>query len=350
MTKKIILAMPPVFGIEQAIIQNLEFHGFEVIPIIYREPKHRYPHLWAMIKKFIFFNILKDKNYRKEIRFDNVRHTFEKLLNDLEEPADYCLSLWPAHFPDSFMHLLRKKARFMVHYNWESVDFLKNDLDKLSFFDKNYFFDPTDIGRYPEYPLLPITSFYFDYKLQNIKNNGNLLFIGSYSPNRALDIHCFHQAAYDNKLKTDFRIFCSDIAVEVEELKGLEGIRCLKTTDNIPYPEYLDIVSQAGILVDFLNTKHYGLSLRTFEAIGYGKKLITTNPTIVEYDFYYPENIFVWNGSNHTELVKFLNIPYRPLPEKIRYKYSFENWLNCVFDNPPYEKIELPLIKDRPKS
>ena len=137
--------------------------------------------------------------------------------------------------------------------------------------------------------------------------------------------------------------------MEAEELKGLEGIRCLKTTDNIPYPEYLDIVSQAGILVDFLNTKHYGLSLRTFEAIGYGKKLITTNPTIVEYDFYYPENIFVWNGSNHTELVKFLNIPYRPLPEKLRYKYSFGNWLDCVFDNPPYEKIELPLIKDRPK-
>ena len=268
-------------------------------------------------------------------------------MNDLEEPADYCLSLWPAHFPDSFMHLLRKKARFMVHYNWESVDFLKNDLDKLPFFDKNYFFDPTDIGRYPEYPLLPISSFYFDYKLQNIKNDGSLFFVGSYSPNRVSDIHCFHQAACESRLKTDFRIFCPD-GEDLEELKGLDGINCFQAADNIPYPEYLDIVSQAGILVDFLNTKHYGLSLRTFEAIGYEKKLITTNPTIVNYDFYRPENIFVWNGSNHNELIGFLNTPYKALPENIRYKYSFKNWINCIFDNPSYEKIELPHIKNEP--
>ncbi|MCS4534142.1 hypothetical protein [Neisseria montereyensis] len=342
MSKTIILAMPPVMGIEQAIIRNLKFHGFEVIEIIYQEPKYRYPSLWAMLKKFFHYTLLKNKNYRKELRFSVVKPEFEDKLNRIDKKADYCLCLWPAHFPNSLMQMMRDKAEVMVHYNWESLDFFKEDFDKLPYFDHFYFFDPKDMGRYPEYGFKPITSFYFDDDTETESNN-SLFFLGSYSPNRVEDIRSFHAAAEKTGLPIDFQLACPNPETVQQEL-NLTGVHCFSSHHAVPYPKYLEMAKQAGVLIDFLNTKHYGLSLRTFEAIGFRKKLITTNPTVVHYDFYHPDNILVWTGNNHQQLIDFLNTPYVELPEHIRKKYGFKNWLDFVFDRPPYQAIHLPSI------
>ncbi|HEY0091450.1 MAG TPA: lipopolysaccharide core biosynthesis protein rfaS, partial [Flavobacterium sp.] len=70
---------------------------------------------------------------------------------------------------------------------------------------------------------------------------------------------------------------------------------------------------------------------RVFEAMGLGKKLITTNPDIVNYDFYNPNNIFVWEESTNEIPEYFLNTPYEELPENIYRKYSQENWVKTIF-------------------
>ena len=94
--------------------------------------------------------------------------------------------------------------------------------------------------------------------------------------------------------------------------------------------------------MDFLNRKHYGLSLRIFEAISLDKKLITTNPTIVHYDFYHPNNMFYWDGSNLEELKAFLTLPYIPLAPGLKHKSSFSNWISCAFNIEPNIPIPLP--------
>lgn len=99
-------------------------------------------------------------------------------------------------------------------------------------------------------------------------------------------------------------------------------------------------------LVDFINGKHCGLSFRTFEAMGYDKKLITTNAEIIKYDFYNPNNIFVLNNDNLAKLNEFLEKPYEPLPVEIKQKYSFTNWIRYVFDEKPYQEINLPFDKN----
>ena len=40
--------------------------------------------------------------------------------------------------------------------------------------------------------------------------------------------------------------------------------------------------------------------------------------------------------------MEFLKLPYFPIDENIRQKYSFNNWIRYVLDIPPYQKIELP--------
>ena len=85
--------------------------------------------------------------------------------------------------------------------------------------------------------------------------------------------------------------------------------------------------------------EHNGLSFRIFEAIKYEKKLITNNKTVKQYDFYHPNNIFVFEEDNFQGLENFLKVAYTPLSEEIKQKYSFTNWLRYVLDIPPYKAL-----------
>jgi hypothetical protein len=62
------------------------------------------------------------------------------------------------------------------------------------------------------------------------------------------------------------------------------------------------------------------------------KKLITTNPDIINYDFYNPNNIQVIDGENIRFDAKFFNVPYEPIPEMIYNKYTLSDWVDVVFE------------------
>ena len=348
--KTVILAMPPIFGIYQAIADNLRFHNFEVIEIIYGEDrKFTYSNIWQHAKKIFFRNILRQREYKKEQLFKPHAEQFIKKLNAIKGQADYCLMFWPGGFPSSFIQTLREKSRLMVHYNWERLDFLEHEFYKIRYFDKFLFFDPHDIGKHQEHmnKLVPITSFWFDcyqYNKQPLLAN-NLLFIGSHAKQRINDIRHFYYIAKENNLPISFHICAQNGNIqEARQELGLHDIHYFPPEEAPSYKENLNMVQNAGILIDFLNNKHHGLSLRIFEAIGYDKKLITTNHTISHYDFYHPDNIFIWNGSNIRELKQFIHQPYHPLPKKIKEKYSFRNWINFVFEITPNTPIILPKL------
>jgi hypothetical protein len=59
----------------------------------------------------------------------------------------------------------------------------------------------------------------------------------------------------------------------------------------------------------------------------YNVKVITTNSSVVNYDFYHPNNIFVFND-NYLDLKEFIELPYKILPVEITNKYKFINWFN----------------------
>ena len=346
--KTVILAMPPIFGIYQALADNLRFHGFNVVEIIYEEDKFVYRNLWERLKKLFYRNLLRQREYKKEQLFQPYLAEFNKKLNSIGNQADYCLMIWPGVFPSSFMQTLRNKSRLMVHYNWDTLEFLEHEFYKIRYFDKFLFFDPHDIGKRPEYAdqLIPITSFWFDAYPAQENHTGSLFFIGSHHRERIADIRAFYHAATDLGLPVDFRIGAKDPETARIEL-DLPDVHYFPFSEALPYRDNLKAAQQAGILVDFLHSKHSGLSLRIFEAVGYSKKLITTNPTVVYYDFYHPDNIFVWNGSNTDGLKAFMQRPYAPLPEDIKYKYSFGNWINYVFDIEPHTPIRLPRLPEQ---
>ena len=62
--------------------------------------------------------------------------------------------------------------------------------------------------------------------------------------------------------------------------------------------EVNDVFVKSKAVIDCPLPKQNGLTMRTFETLALGKKLVTTNKNIAFYDFYTPQNIFIVDGVN----------------------------------------------------
>ena len=76
-----------------------------------------------------------------------------------------------------------------------------------------------------------------------------------------------------------------------------------------------------------------GLTMRTFEVIGQEKKLITTNSSIVKYDFYNSNNIFLLKEDNITDIKHFLARDIKNIDKEILDKYSLSFFCKSIFCN-----------------
>lgn len=94
----------------------------------------------------------------------------------------------------------------------------------------------------------------------------------------------------------------------------------------LPYRNVIDLVKEVDVLLDYTTIPETGLSLRTMEALFFGKKLITNNLEILNSDFYNPANIYVL-ARDKRSFREFINCPLEPVDSEIRDKYLLSNWL-----------------------
>jgi hypothetical protein len=94
--------------------------------------------------------------------------------------------------------------------------------------------------------------------------------------------------------------------------------------------DLIEIFSSSATIIDIQHPNQIGLTMRTFEVMGLGKKLITTNQDIMNYDFYQPENVYVIDRNEPYVDAQFLKTPFKEVPVETKYKYSIENWLKSI--------------------
>lgn len=90
------------------------------------------------------------------------------------------------------------------------------------------------------------------------------------------------------------------------------------------------VFARSRAFLDIEHDQQTGLTIRTFEALGARKKLLTTNPDICNYDFYDPSNILVLDRRVPVFDPDFLTAPVRELPPNLRQRYSVNGWINEV--------------------
>lgn len=100
-------------------------------------------------------------------------------------------------------------------------------------------------------------------------------------------------------------------------------------SDAIGYFEYLKIVQESKVICDVVQLNQDGLTLRALEALCFEKKCITNNTSIVNYDFYHPNNfLLLKNDIESSDIEEFLRLPYITIRCDIRNAYDVSQLLN----------------------
>lgn len=92
------------------------------------------------------------------------------------------------------------------------------------------------------------------------------------------------------------------------------------------------IFSGSLAILDIEHPRQNGLTMRTFETIGAGKKLVTTNASVKDYDIYNEQNVCVIDRENPQIPIEFLRTSFEPLPHFVRARYSIAGWLDDVLE------------------
>jgi len=87
-------------------------------------------------------------------------------------------------------------------------------------------------------------------------------------------------------------------------------------------------IQKARCIIEIVQNGQKGSTLRPLEALACGKKLMTNNQFIKEYDFYLKENIFIIGEDDFFTIDTFIQTPFTPLPSAIVDKYDISSWLS----------------------
>ena len=95
--------------------------------------------------------------------------------------------------------------------------------------------------------------------------------------------------------------------------------------------EVVQMMKESNAILDIQHPLQTGLTIRTIEALGMGKKIITTNEDIINYDFYNQDNICIIDRENPQIDLNFFKKNYNPIDDDIYNKYSIDGWIDEVF-------------------
>ncbi|WET70816.1 hypothetical protein [Sphingobacterium sp.] len=95
----------------------------------------------------------------------------------------------------------------------------------------------------------------------------------------------------------------------------------------IGYSDYLGHIAESNVILDLLQERQSGLTLRAMESLFFSKKLITNDYTIVEQPFYKEHNIFIIGKDSLDNLKTFIQTPFVPVDTEIMRYYDVTEWL-----------------------
>lgn len=253
---------------------------------------------------------------RKEFIFEELKKSGKQ---------DQILVINPELFDLETHEFLKSQTRRYIAYLYDSM--ARNPVEHLlHFFHDVYSFDRDDCKTYG---FTEITNY-------------NYLSVNQDLQRPSVDL--VYLASFDERLG-----FLEKIQDQLDKISarylfiiaGKQGWKKKFTNDSksviyqrkfIPHKEIPKIYAQGKGIVDLVREGQTGLSFRFFEAMGLGKKVVTNNIAVKEYDFYNPKNILVIEDDVSVLQKSFFETDYEELPKEIYQKYTVENWVETVFN------------------
>ena len=324
--RKVLLVTPDYMDYTSIILDGItEYSDAETFLITttgkklkfaYRNPFHR-------VQNF-FSKLLLNQNQKKLFYNKVIKERLETIFKELQGFDDIFIlrpDLIKEHLP-----FIKEHCNRLIAYFWDSFSRIPGAKETIPYFDKFFSFEPKDVKAHD---LLFLPNFYSpDLAVnKNMKPQFDLSYVAS-SDDRLIIL----EKILDSLHPLDLKININILATKTIETKNKNEKSITWFTDVLPRKETIRIMNDSSVLLDITQPKQEGLSFRIFEAMILEKKIITTNQSVITYDFYNPGNIFVWQNENTIPSKEFFTTPYSPVAADIIKKYSLENWVQQIFE------------------
>lgn len=318
--KNIVFISPDTFGYYKSISAAIARKGFNPIWL------NQLPSTSVISR--VFFRLapsiarrLATGHFSKE--FEKIEYVDQILIIKGEGVSEATIAGMRARYPNAKI----------VFYLWDSLANVPGADRKIRLCDAAYSFDPIDCDHTPGLEHLPL--------------------FHSKEPSTIGHQPCF--AAFIGTLHSNRYQLIRTLAEEIEKITGLapflyfyypnrtllailklfkKSFRVVRWSDvhfePLPSEQYAAINSKAEIVIDICHPNQSGLTMRSIEALGQGKKLITNNKTVRRYEFFQPENCYVVDREVGADFAEFLNNKKRPTPEQLIAKYHIDSWLDSL--------------------
>lgn len=321
---KLLLIMPRFFNYPQLIIEELNNMGYKVDFFDDR------PSTNSWIKAVIRVNKNIIRNYIKKY-FDSVMKTVSKNKYDVI----FLISGQSLSFSEEMICQIKdcqRQARFVL-YQWDSQKNFPYIKTIQKYFDKCYSFDKKDTEDNPNLKFLPL--FYSRQyeeigKRKKTEFKFDFCFVGTAHPKKYKFIKMMSEQLIEVYPKQFiYYFFPSRLVFFYRKIVNKE-LRHAHYSEFHYVPlqgkEINDVYESSRCVMDSAQEGQIGLTIRVLEALGAKKKLITTNKDIINYDFYRPENIYMYEGKIDLKHI-FFNSNYKDIEQGIYEKYALRNWL-----------------------
>jgi len=205
------------------------------------------------------------------------------------------------------LRLAQKQAKFIL-YNWDAVS-THNYLPQAAFFDKVFTFDPIDANEHG-FHYLPL---FCQRDMQSLNRD------------ESLPCHVYTVGNIVNPLRYDaikaFEAYCDKNGIGFEAFMKISPVIYFKfllkgriprgvTFRSIDPIAFRDLVERSTATFDFANHQlQSGHTMRTFENLCAGKKIITNNQQILNESFFSEDRVFVYEEFNYEGVQSFLARP-----------------------------------------
>ncbi|MBL7879952.1 MAG: hypothetical protein JNN23_08840 [Chryseobacterium gambrini] len=323
--KKILFLSVSFFKYERAIAKRLSELGAEVD--FYDERPSNSNFSKGIIRLNKRFYHLKINNY------------YNRILDEIKDKKyDYFFLIKGEAIPVFFLEKIKNDnpGMEMIYYNFDPLTEYPNLIENLKYFDKKFTFEYNDSVKY-NISFRPL--FYVDeYKsLQQYsqKPEYDIVFIGSAHTDRYIVGEKIRVMADRLNLKSYFYYYAMGrIAFRLKKMidKNLKQFDITKVSfDKLNHHQIIDFYRKTKSVLDINKPFQNGLTIRTFEVLASGRKLITTNSDIKNYPFYCPENILVIDREDIQLNPEFFASDCKEMNQEILYKMSLDSFIDCLF-------------------
>ncbi|CAK6687528.1 hypothetical protein [Synechococcus sp. CBW1107] len=321
-SKRFLFVAPPFFGYHTEIINEIESQGGYVDWIPDRPFDSSFGKAFA--------------RFLPQFAAKNADLIYRRLLNTFGSTSyDYVFVINGQTLSRSFLTALKHdfSSAYFVLYLWDSVANRSHILRNFYLFDRVLSFDPSDVSFYG----LTLRPLFYGRQYVDSRSNGtfsfDLSFVGSVHSDRYQVVNRL-KLALPSMINSFFFLYIQSLWLFYFYRCYLPGMRSASLNEFSFKPLSSSKLSKtfacSRSILDIAHPHQSGLTMRTFETLGAHKKLITTNSSVREYDFYDERNIAVIDRCSPIVDPDFLSTDFSPPESSIMDKYSVSAWIHEV--------------------